>query len=73
MKHEQTINQYRRGMLLTMLCLSIAILVTGTLFLMNGFAIQNATEQRTQNWLLEMFRTRSRPWWTAAFPSRWKA
>ena len=54
MKHEQTINQYRRGMLLTMLGLSIAILVTGTLFLMNGFAIQNATEQRTQNWLLDV-------------------
>lgn len=54
MKHEQTINQYRKGMLLTMLGLSIAILVTGTLFLMNGFAIQNATEQRTQNWLLDV-------------------
>lgn len=54
MKHEQTINQYRRGMFLTMLGLSIAILVTGTLFLMNGFAIQNATEQRTQNWLLDV-------------------
>ena len=54
MKKEQTINQYRKGVLLTMLGLSIAIVVTGTLFLMNGLAIQNATEQRARNWLLDV-------------------
>lgn len=54
MKNEQTINQYRKGVFLTMLGLSIAILVTGTLFLINGLAIQDATEQRTRNWLLDV-------------------
>ena len=54
MKKGQTINQYRKGVLLTMLGLSIAIVVTGTLFLMNGLAIQNATEQRARNWLLDV-------------------
>lgn len=54
MKNEQTINQYRRGVFLTMLGLGVALLVTGTLFLMNGIAIQQATEQRTRNWLLDV-------------------
>ena len=54
MKNGRTILRRNGDVFVALLSLGTALVVTGALFLSNGLALRKVTEERTQNWLLDV-------------------
>ena len=54
MKNGSTILRRHGDMFIALLALGTALVITGVLFLSNSLALRKVTEERTQNWLLDV-------------------